>query len=1043
MGNAKSAPLQSLQTGREAAAAAVVVGDDSASPLGARQNTTPHHHDRTKNNCTMGNVESTPLQSSQTRREAAVAAAVVGDDSASPLGASCLAYDEPREITNNKRKATQKISATASNSSMLLPPSTNIMTRSSRRQADEGATVTPCQTTNDQPARKRSKVSHLDRCICNQNNCPDLHRIFYNAGHDLSGYVEYTPSPSCQFDNAWHAIKKFLHPSEEDRKEIEDDGKRFCVGRHHYPLSLLELQNKTKERWVTPIDKETVQELKCYEHLNINTDKSILYDPNRGNKPHSDRWKKDHSGTLYIKAPCASENSVRIIAREVEQQYNRSEELQEKRLNNRTRQDWQAELEVKDGTISSQQNQINRLTEELEDCRRKIEKAKQKIKGQRSSSNLEDANFEAQINNAVESTRNLVMTLLADEGGLSRLTIYNDAWHAKKTNKDAAKLLWGFGEWKHTKRYVAAFFPGEVDVNYDPSKHVINDKHGTLKLPDLTPFEKCMMCRMFFRLFPRQDIIGLIVGRHRTRVGQILKEWAPKWANVGEDLSCLDITADYLKKETPYLHEERGRTDLVYVDGKDWSISSKTNSNTISKCTYGAKNETDSSRCLTYSTAGGINFEHTWMYGARAGECQLVDINGKKGPVNAPVAEWKDVAITDPWRPEDDVYWTALDDFLSAGEYDKLLAKINSKLKTVGVGAQDDAVLLTAQPTGLSQAGLNDAESSDESDNDANDEETSNDANAYKPSSSLTWFKNLMDMKNVDKEQTKSAASKTAPLITPEKLQEINRKIVDNDTNSSGKRKLCQLERLQRLHLLYEDGETHGLPRCLLSYFLLVTHDDRMKLLSYMGSKLASKFPKPSLNELPKIPLRLAKIPEDWGLGADKGFNGISGLLPNINEVLTPVQLSNYTTQSLSTAQIISEIPITTSRGGCETVFERISHEKILRERIPYWLLPWLPHGHALAHGMANLCQPIRKFGPYSIVNDDYWENRKDYSLIEQPVQEARDVCTSAKKICNVCRKVQEAIDVVKCSICGKWYHQSCHAVNNCDGSGAINPYLK
>ena len=88
---------------------------------------------------------------------------------------------------------------------------------------------------------------------------------------------------------------------------------------------------------------------------------------------------------------------------------------------------------------------------------------------------------------------------------------------------------------------------------------------------------------MFFHTFPNQQITGLIFGKHRTWIGKIVQEWAPKWANVGMDLSCLDITADYLHKEEPQLHTDVGGLRLVSVDGKDWWLMAKQNDNTLTK----------------------------------------------------------------------------------------------------------------------------------------------------------------------------------------------------------------------------------------------------------------------------------------------------------------------------------------------------------------------------------------------------------------------------------------------------------------------------
>jgi len=112
-------------------------------------------------------------------------------------------------------------------------------------------------------------------------------------------------------------------------------------------------------------------------------------------------------------------------------------------------------------------------------------------------------------------------------------------------------------------------------------------------------------------------------------------------------------------------------------------------------------------------------------------------------------------------------------------------------------------------------------------------------------------------------------SEKRPPILTPDILLEQNKKALRNGPNISGKRKLLQLERLQKLHVLYEKAK---LKKCLLPYFLLVTEDQRLKLLSWMGSKLATNVPKPSLDDIHKLPLRLAKIPQDCGVGGDKGL---------------------------------------------------------------------------------------------------------------------------------------------------------------------------
>lgn len=102
------------------------------------------------------------------------------------------------------------------------------------------------------------------------------------------------------------------------------------------------------------------------------------------------------------------------------------------------------------------------------------------------------------------------LALLSNVGGISRLFIFNDNWHS--THPDGARLLWGYNSWREAKLYVNVFFGNEVDTTYDPSDH-IDTSGGALKLPNLSSFEKCMACRMFFHVFPHEQIIALCLFR--------------------------------------------------------------------------------------------------------------------------------------------------------------------------------------------------------------------------------------------------------------------------------------------------------------------------------------------------------------------------------------------------------------------------------------------------------------------------------------------------------------------------------------------------
>ena len=532
----------------------------------------------------------------------------------------------------------------------------------------------------------------------------------------------------------------------------------------------------------------------------------------------------------------------------------------------------------------------------------------------------------------------------------------------------------------------------------------------------------------------------MFIGRARTIVGKIIKQWAPRWANVGLDLSILDITDDYLEKEVPDKNVDLGKPRLVFlVDGKDYLCAPKRSDTTIEKAQFSSKNEKTAARDLTLSTPAGLVFEESPLFCGRAGERQIIEWMGSLGPTTAPIHEWKDVAINDPWTKGDDIFWTALSDAMSAKEVEEALQEDTSGLLPDGL--LDDGIPITGQPTGLSKEGLGDVTnaSDEESDDDTaavclNKDKDESARNIFGISDALSGYLTIVKHNIVDKSQRDIGANKRPPILTQEILKMQNDRALINDPNQSGKRKLCQLERHQRLHILYELGE---LEKCLLSYFLLETEPDRLKLLRWMGSNLAENIVMPDLKDIKEIALRLVKIPERYGVGADKGFTGIEKFLPNCNDADTPPGVVNSKKERLSKDQIEAEIPITTVRGGSETVFKRIVNEDALREKIPYYLIQWLPHVHALAHGEANLCKPFRYPGRNSSVGADYWDNKIDYARTSRTTTQSYYIGTSRKRMCSKC-KTGGIVEI--CSSCKKWYHGRCHDFESCNG--IVNPYI-
>jgi len=222
-------------------------------------------------------------------------------------------------------------------------------------------------------------------------------------------------------------------------------------------------------------------------------------------------------------------------------------------------------------------------------------------------------------------------------------------------------------------------------------------------------------------------------------------------------------------------------------------------------------------------------------------------------------------------------------------------------------------------------------------------------------------------MQEVKLELKDAGSSKKVPLLDPEMLRENNKKALYRDPNMSGTTKL-QLERHERLHRKYESGD---LRKCILSYFLLCT-PWRLKMLAWMGSNLAGSTNVPELDEIKEsVPLRLYKIPEDHSLGADKRYHGTDGDLPGCNKVDCPHLLRNSKTHRLSRDQIIEDVGITTTRGGCETVFFSSRLRSHLEGENPILVDSISPLWPRTGSRRAYLYQPLRYPGRFSIVDSD------------------------------------------------------------------------
>jgi len=250
-------------------------------------------------------------------------------------------------------------------------------------------------------------------------------------------------------------------------------------------------------------------------------------------------------------------------------------------------------------------------------------------------------------------------------------------------------------------------------------------------------------------------------------------------------------------------------------------------------------NKKTSARSLTFSTAAGLVFEWAPLLGGRAGERKMVELMSMLGAACAPIEEWEDVAKNSGTRVEDNnmhiqlknkysegdedtTFWTALSDVMTAKEFDETVYRLEEGDILSVNGLVDDGVFITGQPTGLAREGLNEKNADTDEENEA-EEEMSNDyevksgRHVFGIEHAFHCFEMMAKAKKVENTQRESGSMKRPPILTPDILNEQNKKALRNDPNISGKRKLLQLKRLQKLHVLYEKAK---LKKCLLSFII-------------------------------------------------------------------------------------------------------------------------------------------------------------------------------------------------------------------------------
>ena len=108
----------------------------------------------------------------------------------------------------------------------------------------------------------------------------------------------------------------------------------------------------------------------------------------------------------------------------------------------------------------------------------------------------------------------------------------------------------------------------------------------------------------------------------------------------------------------------------------------------------------------------------------------------------------------------------------------------------------------------------------------------------------------------------------------------------------------------------------------MLSAYLHMTHQFRMDILSWMGSLLADEWDMG--RELPNVWYRLAKIPPDINILADKGFWRTCRLYLNLNHVKTPPYMRNRSLKQHEYYKLVEKTECCLLRYTCEFLYSHV-----------------------------------------------------------------------------------------------------------------------
>jgi hypothetical protein len=194
------------------------------------------------------------------------------------------------------------------------------------------------------------------------------------------------------------------------------------------------------------------------------------------------------------------------------------------------------------------------------------------------------------------------------------------------------------------------------------------------------------------------------------------------------------------------------------------------------------------------------------------------------------------------------------------------------------------------------------------------------------------------------------SGKKTARTIDLSDMKEWNKGLLENGPDSSVIEIAHQTLVLLRLDELYRCGI---LKRCILSYYL---HKMRRYFLDLHTILVTRSFDSVS-PDFKFISSRLAKIPAEFLILADRGFVDDSLKYPNCNSHITPAFKMGR--EQFSIVELFIDKLVCTLRYTCEVCFSRVTDEAALSGIIPRSMFAIVDYINHWGHANINIGLPL------------------------------------------------------------------------------------